>query len=358
MLSTLFLWCADKLHINEKGDIINLQRIKSLPYLFLMCLSFAFPFFISAYRINVGTDYMSYVLMAKNPIGYIGIPVFFKNILIFLSKFGLTASGFFILSSFFILFTYFIAIVLLSQVPHLSLFMFFIMEDFFVSMNMVRQFIAMGVLLIAYLLYSKHHFYIGITFNIISFLIHPSIIIFDIFLVILFIFRKFNFTRINTILLVLFSPFILLAIPLFKLILRYTIFGKFLDNSYSLFHYRWTFLMILSYSVSLILIIIFANYARVQVNQAAKSYILANLCVILLLISSYFISGNAYRVIYLITPIMIIYYPKTLTTIENKALRLIVNVCIICCFIAATTIMITHNNNDVIPYFNQFITNI
>lgn len=357
LLSTFFLWCADTLTNNEDYDN-NLfrQRILNLPYMIFAILSFIAPFFISAFRLNVGTDYMSYVLMAKNPINYVGIPVFFKNLLIILLHFNLTDLGFFIFSSFLILFTYFLVIIILSESPHLSLFMFFIMEDFFVSMNIVRQYIAMGILLVAYLLYREHYFYVGIAFNIIGIMIHPSVIIFNVFLIILFAFRKFNFTRFNTTMLIIFSPILLLFVPLFKVILRYTAFGKFLDNSYSLFHYRWTFLMILVYFICLVLIVIFANFARVQVDYGAKSFLLANLCIILLLVGSYFISGNAYRVIYLLTPIMIIYYPRVLMTIENKELRLVVNICIICCFIVTTIIMITHNNNDVIPYYNQFIT--
>lgn len=347
ILSTFFLWLS---HYFQKhyviGNVISSKIINVVLYLLA-----ALPFIIiSGYRVNVGTDFLSYVKMAEDPVNYPEIPNFFRSILIFLDNIGMTAQGFFLISTIVIIFCYFIAAYFISDKPYLTIFMFIIMEDFFASMNIIRQFIATGIILIAYLFYKKRKLFFAFTFNIIAFLIHPVVIIFDLVLFLNFLLRNFKLTKIRICYLIFLFPVFVGAFPVVKKVLSLTPFGKYLTNSYSLYHYRWTLLLIITYFIPFILITFYNNY---KVNdKSTKIFLMANYCILVSLAGSYFISANTYRIMYTITPLMSLYYPQALQNISRKDTYALTKLLIEICFIISTGIMITHDNNNVIPYYN------
>lgn len=350
VISIVFMKLATEF---KKDFFLTLNQYKSKVLMIVFFILSIIPLaIISGFRINVGTDFPSYVNMFENPGQYIGIPNFFRNILLYLSRNGLDVQGMFILSSIIIIFCYYFSAITLSYKPDITILLFIIGEDFFASMNIIRQFIAVGILLIAYFFYQKKRKFWGLILNVIAFLIHPSIIIFNFFLILLYLLKRIRISKVKVIVLVLLSPFLTLLVPMFKKIIFFTEYGKFLSNDYAQLHYRWTLLMLLVYSTVLLLTTSFLNFKKYGDNLSVKKFIYSNVIIIYIISSSYFISGNTYRLIYVITPFMYIYYPSAIDSIDDTRTRIVVNFVNILIFLTGTIIMITHSNNDVIPYYN------
>lgn len=339
----------------KDGEVIKMRKnVRLLMVAIFLILSIYPIILVSGYRINVGTDFPSYVIMFQNPQQYFGIPEAFRTFLIFLNRNNIDVQTIFIITSSIIAISYYMAALLLSSNPSLTIILFIVGEDFFASMNIVRQFMATGIILLAYVSYSKKHFAIAAFLNIVALLIHPSIITFDVFIIVLYFLKNVNVTKSKVIFSLFLTPILLVIIPVLKKLIGLTEYGKFLINSYSEAHYRWTLLMLIIYISILIMVTVFANFNKFD-NSSAKKFILANLFVIAILVSSYFLSSNTYRLIYIITPIMYIYYPDIIKSMSNKETQIIVNLLILTILVTGTIIMITHDNNNVIPYYNVII---
>lgn len=193
-------------------------------------LSFLPFFFVSGLRYDVGTDYLfryapDYLIIYEG--GNIpNLEIAMKLIMKFCCLLTRDYSIFFILTSFVINSLVFIAIYKYSNNPFLSIIVYFANSSFFLSMNLVRQYISVSFLLIAFLYYIQEDKKVfPIILIIIATLFHTSSII---FLPILFLNKKSN----SNILLIILSLLILiLGFRIVNPILNF--FSSFSDINFS-----------------------------------------------------------------------------------------------------------------------------
>lgn len=173
LISLLFLWLAQKKAKTKKTKIIFIV-LAVLPL-----------FLLSALRYDVGTDYMKrytndYLAMAKGE-NISNLEIGFKLIDYLCLLITKEPYLLFWITSLIILAIFFIVMYQQSKDICLSATIFFLAGYFFGSLNLVRQYIAMGFLLIAYqflLKENKKQSYIGFAVCILlAFLMHSSSIV-------------------------------------------------------------------------------------------------------------------------------------------------------------------------------------
>ena len=127
--------------------IFNENNNKILAGMFLL-LAFLSMFFISGFRYGVGTDYFNYEYIFKNiSLNNISAEFSYDFLSIFIKKFFSNAQIIFLVTSFIILMLFFISIPKYSKRYELSIFLFITMYHFYYSMNIVRQYIAISIVL-------------------------------------------------------------------------------------------------------------------------------------------------------------------------------------------------------------------
>lgn len=119
---------------------------------FFLCCSFMGPFLVAAFRRDVGTDYMNYKDIYCNYYdwldetwepGFVGICKLVHNM-------GLNFQWIMAISAFLILFAVYYYINKEAKYPVFSLFIFFSMAYYFQGMNIVRQWLAIGIVMFGF----------------------------------------------------------------------------------------------------------------------------------------------------------------------------------------------------------------
>lgn len=142
-------------------------------------LSFALVFFVSAFRVNVGTDYKSYEEWFNNitapTLGYTNF--MFNNLIYIIKLFTNNSQVFFVISSFLILSIVYIAIIKEQKEYDLALFLFIALGFYFSTFNGVRQWIAVAIFMFAYRFAINKNFKIYAALVLLASLFHISAIL-------------------------------------------------------------------------------------------------------------------------------------------------------------------------------------
>lgn len=212
----------------------NFKSKKVIDLLFMLAIIFPF-WFISAFRYNVGTDYLyTYVKYYEHTkIGWLPYKTepLFQLINSILVWFNLDVVWLFIITSFVILFFIFIIIFKCSENIYLSIIIFFVSGTFFNTLNNVRQYMSLAI---AYygLLCSKNKR--GILWIIVASLIHTSSIV----LIIPFFLKNNRLNRKKYLYInifgIVFSPLICMIMRLLLLKTKYSYFFAGNVGGYSL----------------------------------------------------------------------------------------------------------------------------
>ncbi len=176
ILSILFAILAMKYYQKGKNNITN----KILFFLFAF-LSFLIPFLVSAFRnYTIGTDtsgtYMEIFNRIRNgeSIRDLGFGVITKVSLFIFNNY----TGFLILTSLIFCGLSYICIFRDSKYPAMSVLLFFTMNVFFISMNMIRQSIAISIFMYSIKYIKNKNIIKYIIAMIIAMLIHTSAILY------------------------------------------------------------------------------------------------------------------------------------------------------------------------------------
>ena len=176
ILSVLFAILAMKYYKKEKNNITN----KKIFFLFAF-LSFIIPFLVSAFRdYTIGTDtsgtYMEIFNRIRNgeSIRDLGFGVLTKISLLVFNNY----TGFLILTSLIFCGLSYICIFRDSKYPAMSVLLFFTMNVFFISMNMIRQSIAISIFMYSIKYIKNKNIIKYIIAMIIAMLIHTSAILY------------------------------------------------------------------------------------------------------------------------------------------------------------------------------------
>ena len=131
---------------------VNFKKGKKEPIGLFTVFFVGFPlFFISAFRYNVGTDFQSYlrdIILTRHNVEFF-IEPFFKIVYRCIIQFNLNEQWLFIITSICIVFPIVWCSFRESPMPTLSLFLFWSTTYFFCSMNGIRQFVAIAILMIS-----------------------------------------------------------------------------------------------------------------------------------------------------------------------------------------------------------------
>lgn len=163
--STFFTYLYERFTSpTRRNQLIEVLKNKKLSVGLLFYFgAFGVLFIPSAIRYDVGTDYMTYYEWFRGIA--IGVDTYFEPGFLYLINLvnaaGLTPQWVFVASSFLILGAVFAATRRMSVIPWLSIFLFSATALYFVSFNIMRQFIAVAILLYAfrYILDRKFLFY-------------------------------------------------------------------------------------------------------------------------------------------------------------------------------------------------------
>lgn len=145
--STFFAYLYQRLN-----NVKSTRSLHAVPRGIFMFAAFAVLFLVAGLRVNVGSDYESYVFWFHRIAD--GATAYFEPGFVLLNKlisiFTNDAQWLFIASSFITLMLIFTAIRKYSVNPALSVFLYSALSFFFYSFNATRQFIAVGIIFLAY----------------------------------------------------------------------------------------------------------------------------------------------------------------------------------------------------------------
>lgn len=145
----------------------------------LIALSFLTVFAVSALRVNVGTDYKSYVAWFKN----ISVPTYehtnflFNNLIVIIKIFTKNPQWLFIITSLIILIFVYLSIIREQENEYdMALYLFIALGFYFATMNGIRQWIAIALFMYAYKFVTKKSFWLYALVIVIASLFHISAI--------------------------------------------------------------------------------------------------------------------------------------------------------------------------------------
>lgn len=328
------------------NKFFNLEII--LSFLFEL-LSIMPIFLVSAFRYDVGTDYESYVMMYDHPEWFLRGNKFLNLSIGYLRSNGIDKQYFFLLSSLVICTFFYTAAFSVSDNPALSILLFVVMEDFFVSMNIVRQFVAISIVYIAFIFLTRNKLKTTIILILIASLIHSTSLVALVLIFFKLYYDKHPVTKKSLFLQTIVGCIVIFAfMPIVKsFIVNYTSYGAYLYTDYSTNQYSVATVMLLIYLVITVMMLFFCEFTNDVRFQMFCGGLISN---ILILVASYNLTGNTYRLTYYFTGILALSFPTILKRIPNKWLRLFVLVAVLVSFTIWTMLLITHNNQNVLPY--------
>lgn len=321
----------------------------------LVLVSFTILFLISALRVDVGTDYKSYVSWFNSVTTFpVGFTNFSFNLCIYIIKiFSNEYQLLFIVTSFLILFTIYYTVVSRYDEYDMILFLFIILGYYFSTFNGIRQWIATAIFMYSYKYIINKQFikfclciFIASSFHITAVLLLPCYFLFHfkvkdfykIFILVgcLIFFKVYDFNNLLATLLKIFSE---------TFYLRYIASGTNLSIGVG------SFLPVILNSGMLVYYMIFKNRFKNMENYEENK----QLCFLLCFFSILNTTNNLFsRFALYFIPMIIFLLPDFYYFFTKKA-KTIFKILIICFGIAFMVINTTlKNSNNPLPYNNVF----
>lgn len=331
------------------------MKTKQKKYKKLFAFLSALPFFIvSAFRYDVGTDYLfryvpEFDLIASGGETWnyeVGFSLLNKIIIYF----GGSYEWLFIITSIIIIFSTFYFIFKKSVNPVLSILLFFLGGFFFSSMNMIRQFIAMVFCLISYEYLLEKKYFKWLAFLVSGFLFHSSAVV---FLIAFLLCKKFiiNFKfliGVSILTLLMNSVLRNIIINLFSM----TRFSVYINTNYSMIDVKEFLIFI---NLIIYTFMYYINYRENNNIPDKKSIFYLNLqgmAIIFSLFGSIFSILSRLVVYFSIFQIISLPYFLSKSSDKNKKALTIILILIFAMNIFYTNVV--NNDNGVIPYHTIF----
>ena len=328
---------------------------------FLIILS-AFPFFfVTAFRYDVGTDYMfrytrDFVKILAHQ-GVNDLEIGFKFLYNFCIFFTSNSQSIFIATSFIIITLIFKSIHDQSKNITLSILLFFVGAFFFQSLNLTREYISIALILFSYSYLLNGKYFKWIVVMIISILFHSSSIIYAMLSFVTYIFIKkcehneivLNYKFIIT----LFISMFLFGPIIKESIMSYMSFTRFKVYIGSQFDYGDLQIIPFILNILLFLWMVYCARKSKKLNEEGKYYLYIQFfCIFIIGMGKYIYLVN--RLSYYFTIFQIISVPYFLSILKEKIdyKKYILNVILI--IVAFSSVLtwthILHSTDEVLPY--------
>jgi len=353
IISVLFALLANgvKKQYNKKKT----RNLKALYTIFCLA-SFLSPFIISAFRdISVGTDtsgtYYDIYYNVLNNIGGIrdiGYSLINKIAILLFNNY----SGVLIITSLIFCGLSFKCIFSESENPPLSVLLFFATNVYFISMNMVRQSIAISIFMLSIPSIKKKSFFKFFILNLIATSVHTTSLIYIVLYFILDKKIKIKHIVILCLIVALFSSSLGNGIISFLSNISYfrKYFAWYLSSRFVTGYLNIYSLLI---NICILLFLFFINKNAKDDKDYNILLWLETIAVISLLLSAYI--PLMQRISWMFSFPMFVYLPKMFNYITNSKTRTIIKICVTSCFLAYMIITIFINGyNEVVPYKSIF----
>lgn len=343
-VAMLFGFLADK-KVKVRTRIAKSEKVIKKIF---MVLSFSILAFIPAVRYEVGTDFFSYYRLYSNiDTGYgetlePGYRIFVR-ILNILSD---NPQIFFVFSSMLIVGCWYWMIYSQSSDYMYSILLFALTNDYFRSMNGVRQYMAIAIVILALPSIKKGNWKRTLIYLIIACCFHTSAIVFSVLYILYKISIRPTISIISVSIVFLFGNQIKKII--FPIIDKYTGYGRyFLGNS----NYAESETAVISFMIYLSFFLLLTyEFRKVKQNDNLKLLYSASLLGMIIAAMSTVMPTNVTRLMYYVNPIIALYVPEATGMLGDKKIRFLVNAAIIICYAVVTISLLLRGNQDVLPY--------
>ena len=343
VLAVWFAWLSGCVSEGKKQKTFGLRRISAALLYFFAFLSI---FLVSAFREGVGTDYWNYADMFWNPAGQTGNTIF-DSAVVLLTVFFSDYHILYILSSLIICGGICYVNRQESDSPALSILLFVIMEDYFVSMNIFRQYISIIFILIAILEMRRRKTVNGLLFYLYAVMLHTSALV----ALPVFILPRLRFSKkwlvVGTAGGV---AAVLIGCPILKKLLMFTSYGHYFSSHYATETYSVSLPMLMIYVTILLTVLVLCDGEQIKKDEKLRLFCVSDVGCILVMVLSYGLTANSYRLSYYFNVILGVYFPRMLNAIPNEKLRRLVKYAMIILFTIWTVMLIYHRNQNALPY--------
>lgn len=331
-------------HVKKECQIsVNSNRTYSKLFAFL---SFVPLTFIMAVRYNVGTDYPSYSIIYTQNLTL--QEEGFNQLNKLLHKITYNPQILFIVTSVIICAGYFIAIYRESLVPEYSILLFVIVKDYFISMNVVRQYIAIAIIFFAVPYIKRKEFIKVVIILFIAIQFHRSALIVAA-VVILYNFEIKPLAGLGIMISVfLVSPLIRNIVysflSKFGLYSNYFLSSSVFSNMDQVFNWQYTIVTLGPF------LILCYEYKRVIKNSNLKLLYTATLVSLILMSLSSAFPTLITRLVWYMNVFVVLYLPEAINNIPNKRIKLFVNIATISLYTIVAIRNIIGGAQSVLPY--------
>ena len=250
---------------------------------------------------------------------------------------------------------YFLCIYRESINPVYSILLFVISKEFFISMNAMRQYVAIAILLLAIPYIKRKDWKKSLIVIIIAMLIHKSAIIF-VAIYLLFLLPPLKPVVVMAITC---GGFLLSAgiLPIiFPILEKFDFYTKFFANAYNNVNGDIPFEYLLIYMAFFIFLAY--EFSKVKHNENLKLLYCAVVINLILLSFSSVMPVNFRRLAFYFDAFIVLYIPEATKVLEDKRIRLFVNTAIIILYTAVTLHDTLMGDNDVLPYVTMWSSRI
>lgn len=308
---------------------------------------------IAGLRVNVGTDYVSYETAYMEPeLWSSHFNEGFMTFIYALRNISVNPRFFFFATSATIYGLYVHIALKESEEPAFSVLFFVISEDYFCSMNGISQFVAIAVTWLAVAALRKNKWIQAILWCLLASTMHRSAL----FFLALLLLYKLPLSIKKTALLVGVACVagIVGRRYLVALLTEYSSYGDYFSSKYADSQLSVALPMLMIYVVIFIVAMLLTDQKALDTKPRCRIFMIAVLLCILVMTLSYFLTGNTYRLTYYFTGIIGLYFPSVLKEMKTNKNRYIVEAAVIVLFTIWTTMLITHNNQNALPYYSIY----
>lgn len=302
---------------------------------------------ISAVRYGVGTDFYSYSKIYRN-IDSSNVEVGFKLFVNILRKVSEDPQIFFVVTSIMVCVLYFVMIYKESESPVYSILLFVLTRDYFRSMNGVRQYMAIVVVLLSLPYVKRKEWKKVAIFVLIAASFHISALVFVVF----YIFGQYKI-QMKQIVITIAATFLFAGTIrniILPILTRYTEYGKYFDSSsyYANSEFEGT--------VFMIYVAFFLLLAYVRVVEKVPMDTDLNMLQTGIFIGLFFYSlgiafpNNIGRMGWYANSLIAIYAPALLNRVPKKWMRDGLKIAIVICYMYITIPQLLKGNQTVLPY--------
>lgn len=346
-LSVLFTKLA------SERQLFNGKRLSNGFLMFFEVLAILPFILIGGLRVGVGTDYFTYEMFYEDP-DFLSLHFGqgFMWLVHGLRWLSMNPRVFFVATSAIIYASYIHIAIKNSESAVFSVLFFVISEDFFVSMNVVSQYVAMAFIWLAVAALRKDKWIQAILWCLLASTMHRSAL----FFLVLLLLYKLPLSIKKTAILVgaACAAGIVGRKYLVALLTEYSSYGDYFSSKYADSQLSVALPMLLIYVVIFVVAMILTDQKALDTKPRCRIFMIAVLLCILVMTLSYFLTGNTYRLTYYFTGVIGLYFPSVLKEMKTNKNRFIVETAVIVLFTIWTTMLITHNNQNALPYYSIY----